>query len=95
MARCPIWRHRPPPKSVSGPYGANGKLSLLLWAMKRHQGELRMFGGIWKKQTSGEIPKGADQQFKLTPEKLLALSHLHGLGDPSAGAGGGDLLGER
>ena len=39
----------------------------------RHQGELRMFGGIWKKHSSGEIPKGADQQFKLTPEELLAL----------------------
>ena len=51
-----------------------GKLSLLLWAMKRHQGELRMFGGIWKKHSSGEIPKGADQQFKLTPEEILALS---------------------
>ena len=25
-----------------------GKLSLILWAMKRHQGELRMFGGVWK-----------------------------------------------
>ena len=50
-----------------------GKLSLLLWAMKRHQGELRMFGGIWKKHSSGEIPKGADQQFKLSPEELLAL----------------------
>ena len=24
-----------------------------------------MFGGIWKKHSSGEIPKGADQQFKL------------------------------
>ena len=23
-----------------------------LWAMKRHQGELRMFGGVWKKQRS-------------------------------------------
>ena len=45
----------------------------LLWAMKRHQGELRMFGGIWKKHSSGEIPKGADQQFKLSPEELLAL----------------------
>ena len=32
-----------------------------------------MFGGIWKKHSSGEIPKGADQQFKLTPEELLAL----------------------
>ena len=50
-----------------------GKLSLLLWAMKRHQGELRMFGGIWKKHSSGEIPKRADQQFKLSPEELLAL----------------------
>ena len=50
-----------------------GKLSLLLWAMKRHQGELRMFGGIWKKHSIGEIPKGADQQFKLSPEELLAL----------------------
>ena len=56
------------------------------------------FGGIWKKHASGEIPRGADQQFKLTPEELLALgaqdspthvragphrpSHLHGLGDP-------------
>ena len=46
---------------------------LLLWAMKRHQGELRMFGGIWKKHSSGEILKGADQQFKLTPEELLVL----------------------
>ena len=63
------------------------------WAMKRHQGELRMFGGIWKKHASGEIPRNADRP-----------SHLHGLGDPSAGepgrapgagAGGGDLLGER
>ena len=32
-----------------------------------------MFGGIWKKHSSGEIPKGADQQFKLLPEELLAL----------------------
>ena len=32
-----------------------------------------MFGGIWKKHSSGEIPKGADQQFKLSPEELLAL----------------------
>ena len=39
-------------------------------AIWRHQ--LRMFGGIWKKHSSGEIPKGADQQFKLSPEELLA-----------------------
>ena len=58
---------------VNATAGPEGKLSLLLWAMKRHQGELRMFGGIWKKHSSGEIPKGADQQFKLTPEELLAL----------------------
>ena len=31
-----------------------GKLSLILWAMKRRQGELRMFGGVWKKHASGE-----------------------------------------
>ena len=72
--------HRPP-LSVTNPGGdqpmsqqdlntEEGKLSLLLWAMKRHQGELRMFV---KKHTSGEIPRGADQQFKLTPEELLAL----------------------
>ena len=83
VARCPIWRRRPP-KGATGPGGdqpvppqnldtEEGKLSLLLWAMKRHQGELRMFGGIWKKHSSGEIPKGADQQFKLSPEELLAL----------------------
>ena len=48
----------------------DGKLSLILWAMKRHQGELRMFGGIWKKHASGEIPRSADQ---LAPEELLAL----------------------
>ena len=74
----------PPQKGATGPGGdqpmppqdlgsGEGKLSLLLWAMKRHQGELRMFGGIWKKHSSGEIPKGADQQFKLSPEELLAL----------------------
>ena len=73
-----------PPKGATGPGGdqpvppqnldtEEGKLSLLLWAMKRHQGELWMFGGIWKKHSSGEIPKGADQQFKLSPEELLAL----------------------
>ena len=70
-----------PPNGATGPGGdqpvppqnldtEEGKLS---WAMKRHQGELRMFGGIWKKHSSGEIPKGADQQFKLSPEELLAL----------------------
>ena len=32
-----------------------------------------MFGGVWKKRASGEIPRGADQQFKLAPEELLAL----------------------
>ena len=68
-----------PRKGATGPGGdqpvppqnldtEEGKLSLLLWAMKRHQGELRMFGGIWKKHSSGEIPKGADQQFKLSPQ---------------------------
>ena len=31
-----------------------------------------MFGGIWKKHSSGEIPKTAHQQFKLSPEELLA-----------------------
>ena len=45
-----------------------GKLSLILWAMKRDQGELRMFGGVWKMHASGEIPRGADQ-FKLAPEE--------------------------
>ena len=69
-----------PPRMPLAPGGAQpmaqpdldseeGKLSLLLWAMKRHQGELRMFGGIWKKHSSGEIRKGADQQFKLTPQE--------------------------
>ena len=92
-----------PPKGATGPGkdqpmppqdldSEEGKLSLLLSAMKRHQGELRMFGGIWKKHSSGEIPKGANQQFKLSPEELLALerrTHLLGLGDPSAGEPGG------
>ena len=60
--RCPIWRHRPLQRCHwprGGPANATdldleeGKLSLLLWAMKRRQGELRMFGGIWKKHSSG------------------------------------------
>ena len=89
--RC--WRRcrTGPPKGGTGPGRdqpmprqdldlEEGKLSLILWAMKRHQGELRMFGGIWKKHASGEIRRGADQQFKLTPEELLALerrTHPH------------------
>ena len=64
----------------------NSKLSLILWAMKRHQGELRpdVWGGLEEARK-----RGADQQFKLAPEELVALerrthrpSHLHGLGDP-------------
>ena len=55
-----------------------------------------------KLYSSGEIPKGADQQFKLSPEELLALErrthpltcergHIDpiSLGDPSAGEPGG------
>ena len=48
--------------------GGGGKLALILWAIKRHQGELRMFGGVWKKQ----IPKNSGQLFSLSPEQLLA-----------------------
>ena len=50
----------------------DGKLSLILWAMKRHQGELRMFGGIWKKHARVRSP-GARTRFKLAPDELLAL----------------------
>ena len=44
-----------------------GRLSLLLWAMKRHQGELRMFGGIWKKHSSGEIPNSPPEPPEWSP----------------------------
>ena len=38
-----------------------------------------MFGGIWKKRSSGEIPKGADQQFKLSPGLLALERRTHPL----------------
>ena len=72
----PLQGHRPRKGPAHVPAdldSEDGKLSLILWAMKRHQGELRMFGGVWRKHASGEIRRGADQQFKLAPEELLAL----------------------
>ena len=36
-------------------------------------GELRMFGGVWKKHAHGQIPKNAGQLFSLSPEELLVV----------------------
>ena len=74
-----------------------GKMSLILWAMKRHQGELRMFGGVWKKHANGEIPgaltsSSSSRRRRSSPIHVRAgphrPSHLHGLGDPSSGEPG-------
>ena len=35
------------------------KLAMILWAYKRHKGELRMFGGKWVKDERVEIPRGS------------------------------------
>ena len=48
------------------------KLAMILWAYKRHKGELRMFGGKWVKDEMAEIPSWAEA-VKTSGAQLMAV----------------------
>ena len=48
------------------------KLAMILWACKRHKGELRMFGGKWVKDGMAEIPSWAET-IKTPEAQLMAV----------------------